>query len=69
LVNHGISEANKLGFDTFVHSKQGGLGVYQRAGFKLVEELVQDDSKLGGPGQTIAYIMVKEAKSATLLEK
>jgi hypothetical protein len=67
LLNCGIVEANKLGFDTYVHSKQGGLGVYQRTGFDLKEELIQDDSKYGGSGEFIAYIMIKEATETTQL--
>jgi GNAT superfamily N-acetyltransferase len=67
LVNCGIMEANKLGFDTYVHSMQGGLGVYLRNGFTLKEELIQDDPKSGGKGEHIAYAMIKEATEARQL--
>jgi hypothetical protein len=50
-----------LGLNTFVHAKQAGRGVYLRTGFEVKEELIQDNSKYGGTGKTIAYVMRKES--------
>jgi N-acetylglutamate synthase-like GNAT family acetyltransferase len=37
LVESGLKGADKIGFDTFVVSKNAGLRVYQRAGFTIME--------------------------------
>ena len=60
LVESGIIEAGKLGLDVFVHAKTAGLGVYQRAGFRLLDRVILDDSAYGGKGAYGSYFLVKE---------
>jgi len=54
-----LKEANKLGFDTFVSACADGKSVYDRAGFKLLEFIVQDDREWGGDGAHTTYFMEK----------
>ena len=51
LVRSGLKEAEALGMDVFVMAKNAGLKVYQRAGFKLLDQVIGDDSKYGGEGE------------------
>lgn len=60
LVQHGAKVADKLGFGTFVLAFRAGVGVYKRAGFKLQEELIQDNSKFGGTSEYGAFFMIRE---------
>ena len=60
LVESGVKEAQKMGLDVFVLAFKAGLGVYERAGFKLLGQIIQDDSKYGGKGEYGAYFLVKE---------
>lgn len=62
LVEAGTREADKMGLDTFVLAFQAGLNVYKRAGFQLLEELIQDDSQYGGPGVYAAYFLARQAQ-------
>lgn len=48
-------------FRHFVHGLKAGLGVYRRAGFELLGEVIQDDSKYGGKGEYGAYFLGKRA--------
>ena len=61
LVDSGLQEARKMGLDVFVHGMKAGLGIYQRAGFKLLDQVVVDDSTYGGKGEYGSYFLVKEA--------
>lgn len=66
LVESGCREAEKLGLDIFVHAMKDGLGVHLRAGFELVEQIIQDDSKYGGLGEYANYFLVwRSAKTST----
>ena len=51
LVDSGLREAEKLNVDVFVLSMKVALGVYQRCGFKLVGQVIQNDLKYGGKGE------------------
>ncbi|MCJ1391101.1 hypothetical protein MMC18_003963 [Xylographa bjoerkii] len=66
LVESGIREAEKIGLDVFVLGMKAGLGVYQRVGFKLLDKIIQDDSKYGGKGEHGAYFLVKEVEKQEL---
>lgn len=61
LVETGISEVEKLnlGIDIFVRAKKAGLGVYQKAGFELVDSIIQDASKFGIKGEYGAYFLIR----------
>ncbi|KAK4140959.1 uncharacterized protein C8A04DRAFT_14466 [Dichotomopilus funicola] len=60
LVKSGLEQANKLGLDVFVRAMKPGVPVYQRLGFRLERELIQDDSEYGGPGDFGDYFLVYE---------
>jgi len=60
LVKRGIESARKLGLDLFVLAFKQGRGIYEKAGFREVERLIQDDSQCGGPGEYAVYFMVYE---------
>jgi ribosomal protein S18 acetylase RimI-like enzyme len=64
LVQSGMKEAEKLGLDVFIQAMQAGLGVYTRLGFHIEREIVQNDSKFGGPGDFSDYLMIFEQKQA-----
>ena len=59
LIENGINEAKKMGFDIFVLATRAGLGIYQKAGFRLLEQVIQDDSKFGGTGEWGMYCLEK----------
>jgi predicted N-acetyltransferase YhbS len=69
LVNSGINAAQQLSWDSniFVQAKKTALGVYQTAGFVLIDQLIQDDSAFGGNGEYAAYFLVKEIKRNSAL--
>lgn len=67
LVESGLREAEKMGLDVFVLAFKAGLGVYRRMGFKLLDQLIQDDSKYGGKGEYGAYCMEKEVERQQVL--
>ncbi|KAL7942562.1 hypothetical protein V8C42DRAFT_331352 [Trichoderma barbatum] len=60
LVQSGIKEAEKLGLDIFVLAFRRGWGVYGRLGFRVEQELIQDDSMYGGDGNYGVRYMVYE---------
>ncbi|KAK1241222.1 hypothetical protein MKX08_001196 [Trichoderma sp. CBMAI-0020] len=51
LVESGMKEAEKLGLDIFILACKPAWGLYSRLGFRVEEELVQDDSVYGGDGE------------------
>ena len=60
LVEAGLRSAKTLGLDTCVLAMRAALNVYQRAGFKLLNKVVQDASVFGGEKEYAAYFLVKE---------
>lgn len=65
LVNSGMNQADKMGLDIFVHALAEGAELYKRMGFRLIGELIQDDSAYGGSGLYGAYFFIYEPKSRT----
>jgi ribosomal protein S18 acetylase RimI-like enzyme len=61
LVDSGLKEGEKTGFDTFVMACEDGKGVYERAGFKLLDQIVQDDSEFGGDGAHASYFFGEDS--------
>ncbi|KAE9374829.1 acyl-CoA N-acyltransferase [Stipitochalara longipes BDJ] len=59
LVQEGVKQADNMGFDSFVMACEDGKGVYERAGFVLLEQVVQDDSEWGGEGKYVTYFLEK----------
>lgn len=51
LVESGMKQAEKLGLDIFILACKPAWGLYTRLGFRVEEELVQDDSMYGGDGE------------------
>ncbi|KAH8596159.1 hypothetical protein B0O99DRAFT_621160 [Bisporella sp. PMI_857] len=64
LVESGLREAEKFGFDVFVLAMEPALGLYQRTGFTLLDQFECDDSEFGGEGKyrwyLLEYIVNKE---------
>lgn len=60
LIQSGMKEAEKLGLDIFVLAFRRGWGVYSRAGFRIEQELIQDDSMYGGDGKFGVRYMIYE---------
>ncbi|RYP81962.1 hypothetical protein DL769_001806 [Monosporascus sp. CRB-8-3] len=51
LVESRIARAEKMGVDIFVLAFKAAVGVDQRLGFKILDQLVQDHSKYGSKGE------------------
>jgi hypothetical protein len=62
LVKSGINAANAIGLDIFVVATDAGFRMYQRAGFQLLDEIIQDDSKYGGTGHWGMHFLEKKAE-------
>ncbi|KAJ5628269.1 Acyl-CoA N-acyltransferase [Penicillium lividum] len=63
LVKSGMNQADKMGLAIFVHAFREGVALYKRMGFRLLAELVQDDSAYGGSGEYGAYFFIYEPGS------
>lgn len=63
LVESGIQAVKVMNsnLDILVRAKKAAIGVYKRAGFKLVDQIVLDASNLGVPEAYGAYFLTKEA--------
>ncbi|KAH8883198.1 hypothetical protein GQ53DRAFT_847095 [Thozetella sp. PMI_491] len=58
LVKSGLQVAQDLGLDVFLQASDVGRLVYEKLGFKLIDENIEDDSEFGGPGRYVTYFMV-----------
>lgn len=47
LVKSGLQQVDKYGFACFVLAKNAALGIYQKAGFVLLDQVVGDYSEFG----------------------
>lgn len=65
LVKSGMDQADKMGLEIFVHALREGAELYKRIGFRLIAELVQDDSAYGGSGVYGVYFFLNEPRSRT----
>jgi hypothetical protein len=61
LLQTGIQEAQKLGFDIFITGLGAAFRTYLRAGFTLLGDIVQDDSEFGGSGEYRMGLFEKKA--------
>lgn len=61
----GMDQADKMRLDIFVHALAEGAELYKRMGFRLIGELVQDDSAYGGSGVYGVYFFIYEPGSRT----
>lgn len=60
LVRSGVAMAERLRLDIFILAFRMGHGVYSKLGFRTVEEMHEDDSMYGGPGDYGLWLMVKD---------
>jgi len=67
LVESGVKVAEKLHFDTFVSACEDGKKVYERAGFVLLDQIVQDDRQWGGEGAHAYYFLERVVENAVNL--
>ena len=68
MVKFGFKATEGTGLDTCVLAMKAALGVYVRAGFKLVDQVVQNASHLGGETEYAAYFLIRgeEGKDGNL---
>jgi len=62
LVQSGVHEIESLGMklDILVRAKKAALPLYKKAGFVLVDQLVQDASRFGIKEEYGAYFLVRK---------
>ncbi|KAM0263532.1 hypothetical protein ACHAQJ_001151 [Trichoderma viride] len=60
LVQSGMKQAEKMGLDIFILACKPAWGIYSRLGFRVEEELIQDDSMYGGDGEYAMRYMIYE---------
>jgi predicted N-acetyltransferase YhbS len=68
LVESGMKQAENMGLDIFVMAFKAGRGVYRRLGFRIEQELVQDDSIYGGPGEYGVYWMIYDQRARSEMQ-
>lgn len=62
LVRSGIQQSNRLGMSVYlVAMGRKALGMYQRLGFELLEESIQELSKWGGRGLYETFVLIKRS--------
>jgi len=59
LVDSGIKAAQNMNFDIFVRASDAGLRMYQKVGFQLLGQVIQDDSRFGGNGNYGVHFLEK----------
>lgn len=57
LVTSGLVEAKRLGLNVFVQAVKDAVPVYAKAGFKVIDQIVQDGSVCGDNGVLNMYCM------------
>ena len=57
LVKSGMRKAEEMGIPICMLAFKAGKGVYEKLGFKVIDSVIQDDSKWGGPGEYAVYLM------------
>lgn len=60
LVRSGMEQAAAMGLDIFVYAFAAGVGLYERLGFRIERDFLQDDSVYGGQGNHYTALMVYE---------
>lgn len=60
LLKDGIEHARSLGLDVFLMAYKSGFRMYEKAGFKEVDRIVQDATRIGGTSHYEARFMVYE---------
>ncbi|KAH7131887.1 acyl-CoA N-acyltransferase [Dendryphion nanum] len=63
LLNWGLEQSDKAQIPAFLESTREGLQVYEKVGFKPVEEQTFDLSKYGGTGWDSSTAMIREPAS------
>ncbi|KAF9731296.1 hypothetical protein PMIN06_010782 [Paraphaeosphaeria minitans] len=64
LVKHGIEQARSLGLDIFLLACSGGFRMYEKAGFKEVDRIIQDATRIGGTNHYEVRFMVYEVANS-----
>jgi len=52
-----MAKATEIGVRVFIMAMPAALGLYKRAGFQLLDEVVRDDAPYGGPGKNSMYFL------------
>jgi GNAT superfamily N-acetyltransferase len=66
LVGAGAKAADSLGLASGVIAMRIGLGVYQRAGFVLIDSIIQDASAQGGEKEYGTYFLLREVNDRSV---
>lgn len=64
LVKHGIEQARSLGLDVFLLACSSGFRMYEKAGFKELDRIVQDATRVGGTSHYEVRFMVYEVANS-----
>ena len=64
LIKAGMRVADELGLDLYVMGSGDGWHVYERAGFRKVEEHVEDLANYGAEGEWVTTFLLYDAKKA-----
>lgn len=68
MVVSGMKEAERAGLDIYVRAFQSGVGVYKRLGFRAEQEIIQDDTVYGGPGEDYRCLVTYEVPRPVLIQ-
>ena len=64
LLEHGLEQARKLGLDVSCLACAGGFRMYEKAGFRELDRIVQDATRIGGTNHYEVRFMVYEVGSS-----
>jgi len=62
LMKFGVDEADRLGFRGYLEASAGGKGLYEKFGYRRVDDLVFDTKPWGGDKIDIHTVMFRDAK-------
>lgn len=60
LLRSGLAQADAAGVKTFVMATPAGLALYEKNGFVIVGNVLQDISKWGGEGLYSSTFLIRE---------
>ena len=64
-----MRQAEELGLDIFIYSTKPAVGLYKRLGFRMEEEIIQDDSMCeGSTGEHYSALMIYEQNPGPKVE-
>lgn len=61
LLEWGIAESKRLGLPAYLEASEEGFPLYEKHGWRVVDTLVVDFSKWGGPSRNETMLMLRES--------